>query len=521
MRTTSRVGIVAVLIVSLLLAAGARMWAQGLRSSPGDVAAGAASGSTSLANMNSFALALLLGGLRGPLVMFLWINSENQKNEKNLEDFDTYVEWIRLLQPEFDTVHIFQVWNKAYNISVQMASNANKYSTILDALDYAQKVEAQRPNNLNMLYQIGSIYMDKLGGSAEKNYYKQRVLNETKPHAMRQKLARTDPGWRRLELDPMLDANGMILPELLKAKYARPANLPPGAEWNDGSELQYLKQYQPFPYGISALALGYNYHKEAQVLQDVGNQVHANLSQQVVDSRPALALKAWSEDEWEHGRRLEAKALNVPLPEERRDMEIVTASIAPDAPINDKSVLPEAIFSYDRGARVSLDAIKEYERHIKNYTANLSNYQSHMAGLRAQAALMEADRDYLKAMQASGAERQALLQSAAGHYADSIQANIYIVLKYYVSDDIAKRVFPPGVTRDNVENLPPQQFLPTYFAALQMLSNQRFDPDQEDRSDYQRYIERAFARLKEIPGAAPATAPAGAATAPASEPVAK
>ncbi len=85
--------------------------------------------------MNSFALALLLGGLRGPLVMVLWSTSENQKVDKNLEDFDTKVEWIRLLQPEFDTVHLFQIWNKAYNISVQMASLPNRYAAILDALD--------------------------------------------------------------------------------------------------------------------------------------------------------------------------------------------------------------------------------------------------------------------------------------------------------------------------------------------------------------------------------------------------
>ena len=44
------------------------------------------------------------------------------KNERDLEGFDTKLEWIRLLQPEFDPVHLFQIWNKAYNISVQMAS---------------------------------------------------------------------------------------------------------------------------------------------------------------------------------------------------------------------------------------------------------------------------------------------------------------------------------------------------------------------------------------------------------------
>jgi hypothetical protein len=509
-RRNRRVAIVGVLIISLLLAAGTRMWAERLRHDPNDVAGGATS-TTSLANMNSFALALLLGGLRGPLVMFLWINSEEQKNEKNLQDFDTYVEWIRLLQPEFDTVHIFQVWNKAYNISVQMASNSNKYTTILDALDYAQKVLAQRPSDLNMIYQIGSIYMDKLGGSAEKAYYKRRVLKETQPHSMRQKLARTDPGWRRLELDPVLDAHGMILPELLKPKYDRPADLPPGSEWNNGSELQYLEPYQPFPYGVSALALGYNYLKRAQVLQSVGNQVHANLSAQVVDSRPALALKAWSEDLWEQGRRIEAKALNVEMPPEgndnRRDLELPTAAISVDAPISDKALLPQAIFDYNRSARLCSDAIKEYERHLKTYTANIGNYQSHMAGLRAQQPMVEGDRDYLKAMLASGDQRQKLLQSAAEHYRDSIQKNIYIVLRYYVPESMEQEIFPPGVTRDNLEKLPPDRYLPSYAAALEMISHAQYDPDAEDRSDYERYIDRALARLKQIPGSGPTTVP--------------
>src|SRR5205814_10595167 len=112
---------------------------------------GGGGGGSQLSRMNSFALALLLGGLRGPLVMILWTSSESQKTERNLEDFDTKVEWIRMLQPEFDTVHIFQMWNKAYNISVKMTSLSNKYATILDALEYAQKVDRERANNINII----------------------------------------------------------------------------------------------------------------------------------------------------------------------------------------------------------------------------------------------------------------------------------------------------------------------------------------------------------------------------------
>jgi hypothetical protein len=499
--TGGRVGIVAAMIVAIVLAGIARDRARAMRVGPNDVAAGL-SGSSSLANMNSFALALLLGGLRGPLVMFLWTSSENLKNEKNLEDFDTYVEWIRLLQPEFDTVHIFQVWNKAYNISVQMASRANKYTTILDALDYAHRVEEARPNNISMLYQIGSIYGDKLGGASEKDYYKKRVREETQPHAMRQKLARNDPGWRRLELDPMLDANGMILPELLKPKYGRPSSAAAGSEWSDGSELQYLAPYQPFPYGISALALGYNYQKRAQVLQDVSNQVHANLSPMVLDSRPALAMKAWSEDESERARRLELKALNLAAPEERKDMDLPTANIALDTPLTDRSVLPEAIFSYDVSARVAKDAVVEYERHLKNYPSNIQNYQSHMDTLRAQEALYTADRDYLKAMMTpAGAQREALLKSAADHYREAQRIGLYIILRWYVNDDVAARVFPAGVARSDIASkIPAAQYPAMYESAMKLVRTQRFDADAEDRSEYEHYVDRAQARLKRIGG---------------------
>jgi len=133
----------------------------------------------SLSTMPSFATALLLGGLRGPLVMILWTSSENQKQQHNLQDFDTKVEWIRLLQPEFDTVHLFQIWNKAYNISVQMASLRNKYITILDAIDYGQKVERERPDDINIITAVAMLYGDKLGTSQEHVYYRARIRRES------------------------------------------------------------------------------------------------------------------------------------------------------------------------------------------------------------------------------------------------------------------------------------------------------------------------------------------------------
>src|SRR4051794_16657343 len=195
MNRARRAPIVVLLLIALIATGFTRSLADAKRTAGQPLGSMGSGGGSQLSRMNSFALALLLGGLRGPLVVILWTSSESQKSERNLEDFDTKVEWIRLLQPEFDTVHIFQVWNKAYNISVQMASLSNKYSTILDAIDYAHRVEEQRPNNINMIYAIGGIYFDKLGGSSEKAYYKKRVREESLPHASKQKVARNDPAW--------------------------------------------------------------------------------------------------------------------------------------------------------------------------------------------------------------------------------------------------------------------------------------------------------------------------------------
>src|SRR5437773_5850155 len=111
--------------------------------------------------------------------------------------------------------------------------------------------------------------------------------------------------------------------------------------------MQYLGRYNDngFPYGLSTYGFAYNYHKVAQVMQEVDKQKHANLSELVLDSRPALALKGWSEDEWEFGRRMELRAFNAAIPSERRDMELPTANIAVDTPASLKPLVDEALVS--------------------------------------------------------------------------------------------------------------------------------------------------------------------------------
>jgi hypothetical protein len=495
-RRAGRAAIVAVLILALVGSGATRFWADSVRGEP--IVASNVNG-RSLSGMNSYALALLLGGLRGPLVMFLWSSSENQKTENNLEDFDSKVEWIRLLQPEFDTVHIFQIWNKAYNISVKMTNLANKYSTILDALDYAHNVDAEKPNDINIISAIGGIYFDKFGNSAEKLYYRKRVRNETLPHATDAAIRRNDPGVRRTQLDPMLDKNFNVLPELLTPRMSQPLVDPDDPKVvYDGSELQFLKEYNPYPYGISPFALAYNYDRRAQLLQLAGKQRHAQLSDLVIDSRPALALRGWADEEAEYGRRAELKGFGQPVPEnaDKLDFETNAAGATFSQPVVNRDAINEAIFEYDRAATIYARADKEFADHINRFKTNEQNYQSHRAEVQAMQALLAADRDYLKAMVATGDERAALVKQAIEEYTRAANLQRVVILKYRVYEQFAEQVYPQGVTRANVNENTPNLADITNRAVATMEEKVGKQNFLEDSNDTIEYINRAETRLK-------------------------
>ena len=141
-----------------------------------------------LGQFDSAALALLLGGLRGPLVMALWTsvgNEQSSEDSAGLGNLDTKIELIRLLQPRFDSVHLQQIYNKAYNISAELVSPAARYTAILDGIDYGQRVLEDRPYNLDIETQLSQIYSNKLGGADERDYYARRVRAETSANVPR------------------------------------------------------------------------------------------------------------------------------------------------------------------------------------------------------------------------------------------------------------------------------------------------------------------------------------------------
>jgi hypothetical protein len=511
-RRASRLPIVAAMVVGIVAAGALRHVAIAHQErSTRAVAAGSGSGprASALGSMNSFALALLLGGLRGPLAMILWATSEAQKTERNLEDFDTKVEWIRLLQPEFDTVHLFQIWNKAYNISVQMASLPNRYATILDALEYASDVDKERGGNVNIMNAVAQVYSNKLGTvHSEKTYYRRMVREQSfvppdwkGPDDPRTADRTGQAGWQRRRMDPKLDPKGNILPELLVATAPRPADLPPNQDWNDGSELQYLKKYQPFPDGLSPYALAYNYSKRAQVLMTVGKQSPLQLSAAVIDSRPGMELNLWAHDEWDRGRQFELQAWGAPPQSEKLAMEMATAGLPPDRPLVNAAAAETALTCYRRAAQVALDSIVEFRRHQQNpeYMDRGLNFESHMDDMAALAPYMEADHDYLKAATAGAQERETLLRRAADNYQKAIGAYQLIALRYYIDDGVAARAFPKDVTRATIHTSTNRQQQDEIMNRVRQ-EHQKVGLGmiQEEYMEYETYINRATTRLGQL-----------------------
>jgi hypothetical protein len=185
------------------------------------------------------------------------------------------------------------------------------------------------------------------------------------------------------------------------------------------------------------------------------------------------------------------------MPEERADVELPTA----DVPTNAKDLLPEAmdeaIYSYARAVELGKASDKEYARHIKLYTTNAFLYQSHRDDLKGMELICAADEDYLKGIRATSPDqRKALFDAAAKSYVDAIHQYQLILLQYYTTDQAAEKLFPKGYTRTNISNLPPQQYgrILDGVMALMRTTGEGLQ-NQEDMSEYLRYIERASRRL--------------------------
>ena len=563
----SKASIILLLCLALIGAGGARVIAQNRRlaMAPETLAVGATASTGNLGQLNSFALGLLLGGLRGPLVMALWSSSEGQRTERNLEDFDTKVELIRLLQPQFDSVHLYQIWNKAYNVSAEMANLSSKYAAILDAVDYGRRVIRERPANIDLETYLGEIYNNKLGGSQEADYYKLRIHEETQADqpvvkiifaigrdaefrdasrragvsprrllvrrtedptrlmaAVRldvadrlrplfsgedvsyEQLAPRQVGARGvsgpLRLEPMLDEQGNLLPAFTAPRRAAPPDRR-SDEYLDGSGAQFLREFAPFPEGISPHALAYNHFMSAYILQEFGGQQHVQYSSVSIAANPGRAMRSWAFSAYEEGRLLEAEAFdrNVVPPGNdefrqaalEREVADMDWNVAPASP----ELLRQAIHRYERSARMGVAARRWLEEHIARYPESASVFGSNIDRLKGLEPLLRADVLYARLMLGEVADREAARRQAEGLYMQTHAA----MVDYLLGHHTPREILAPRARVDDVLSLPIEMKWEIVNMLRQLRdSNQGADDGARTLNEFEGYFDRIGVRLQHL-----------------------
>ncbi|MBM4018865.1 MAG: hypothetical protein FJ288_11135 [Planctomycetes bacterium] len=128
-----------------------------------------------LGDMPAEAATLILGGFRGPYVVWLWIRAEEEKQKKvHFDLLDRYTK-IAMLQGDYPQVWAYHYWNMLWNITVQWQSPERKYQWIRLGIRFLREGYRRNPHSAEIMMEMGRGYMDKIGRSQEAAYYRRRV----------------------------------------------------------------------------------------------------------------------------------------------------------------------------------------------------------------------------------------------------------------------------------------------------------------------------------------------------------
>jgi hypothetical protein len=111
------------------------------------------------------AVQLLLTGSRGLAICALWNNAIEKQRKQEWNELDISVDSITKLQPHFTAPWLFQSWNLAYNVSVEMDRLNDMYFYIARGVSIIAKGESLNRNNPDLRWNIGFYYQNKFGVS--------------------------------------------------------------------------------------------------------------------------------------------------------------------------------------------------------------------------------------------------------------------------------------------------------------------------------------------------------------------
>jgi len=126
-------------------------------------------------------LTTTFGGLRAPVVAYLWIKAEQQKQDGRLHDAMQLAELICHLQPRFPGVWSFQYWNMAWNMSVKTHTTEERWLWVTNGMKLLRdRGIPYNPRSLLLYKDLAWLFYSKMGGHTDEMHmvYKQRWADE-------------------------------------------------------------------------------------------------------------------------------------------------------------------------------------------------------------------------------------------------------------------------------------------------------------------------------------------------------
>src|SRR5919198_922004 len=112
---------------------------------------------------------LSLVGLRGVVTCALW-NSAMEKQKKNQwSQLELEVRSLTKLQPHFITPWLFQSWNLAYNVSVELDRPGDKYFYIARGIGLLAEGDRQNHHHPDIRWSVGFFTQHKIAQSDDTN----------------------------------------------------------------------------------------------------------------------------------------------------------------------------------------------------------------------------------------------------------------------------------------------------------------------------------------------------------------
>ncbi|MDI6775272.1 MAG: hypothetical protein QME60_07780 [Verrucomicrobiota bacterium] len=122
-----------------------------------------------------------LGGFRGLIADLLWLRATDLQDEGRYVELVQLADWITKLEPHSAEIWAFHAWNLAYNVSVMMPDDEDRWRWVKNGIRLLRNEGvAHNPGEPELYAELAWLFMHKIGKSADQAhaFYKQKWAEE-------------------------------------------------------------------------------------------------------------------------------------------------------------------------------------------------------------------------------------------------------------------------------------------------------------------------------------------------------